>query len=331
MPKTENNLYDKITDFDNLLEAYRLCRLGKRYSIQAMEFADHLEENLINIHRHLVCKTWTTGIPHRFTIREPKIRDVCAPPFADRVVHHALMLVCSPIFQRRFIKNSFACQKGKGTQAAVKKVQQFIRSSPKDSYVIKADVKKCFNSLHHDEIMIAVERVISCRDTLNLFREVFKGYGNDFGVGIPIGSLTSQWACNLLLDRVDHAMTDKHGFGHYVRYMDDIIIVIPDKQKARDGLELLEIELQNIKLELNPKSKISPAKDGVDFAGYRTFATHILPRKRVIEKARKCFKETPVNWARVKSFMAYCKHCNSYTTVTHILNNLKERDKNENY
>lgn len=322
MPKTENNLYEKIIDFDNLLEAYRLCRLGKRYSFQAMEFAENLEENLINIHNHLVWKTWATGKPHCFTIREPKIRDICAPPFADRVVHHAIMRVCAPIFQRRFIENSFACQKGKGTQAAVKKVQQFMRSSPKGSYVIKADVKKCFNSLHHDEIMRAIERVISCRDTLNLFREVFKGYGNDFGVGIPIGALTSQWACNLLLDKVDHAMTDKYGYGRYVRYMDDMIIITNDKNHARDGLELLSMELEKICLTLNGKTGIYPIKNGIDFAGYRAFETHILPRKRVIGKARKDLKKSPVNWLRVKSFVAYCKHCNAHKTKTEILSTL---------
>ncbi len=319
MPKTENNLYEKIIDFDNLLEAYRLCRLGKRYSIQAMEFADHLEENLINIHNHLIYKTWGTGTPHCFVIREPKIREITAPPFADRVVHHAIMRVCAPIFERVFIENSYACRKGKGTQSAVRKVQQFMRASPKESYVVKVDVKKCFNSLNHGELLKAIERVISCRDTLNLFKKVFSGYGFDDGVGIPIGALTSQWACNLLLTKLDHAMTDRHGFGRYVRYMDDVIIIVSDKQKARDCLELLEMELNNIGLELNHKSGILPVSEGIDFAGYRTFATHILPRKRVIGKARKDLKKSPVNWRRVKSFLAYCKHCDSHKTKTEIL------------
>lgn len=331
MPKTHNNLYQKIISFDNLLEAYLECRKGKRYSLQAMEFAAHLEENLINIHNHLIWKTWVTGRPHCFVVREPKIREITAPPFADRVVHHAIMRICAPLFERRFIENSFACRKGKGAQAAVRKLQRFMRSTPKPNYAVKSDIKKCFNSLNHDQLLAAVATVISCKDTLNLFKVIFSGYGNDAGVGLPIGALTSQWACNLLLDKLDHAMTEKHKFGKYVRYMDDMIIIVDDKQQARECLELLEVEINNLGLELNPKSGISTIKTGVDFVGYRPFATHILPRKRIIGKARKKFRKNPATLQQIKSFLAYCKHCNSFNTVTHILTDIYQGSSNGNH
>jgi len=319
MPKKINNLYSRIVSFDNLLAAYQECRKGKRYSIQALDFATHLEENLINIHNHLIWKTWTTGKAHRFVVREPKIREITAPPFADRVVHHAIMQVCAPLFERRFIENSFACRQGKGAQAAVNKLQQFMRDTPTPAYAVKADVKKCFYSLRHDNLMQAVGRVIACKDTLNLFRTVFAGYGNDDGIGLPIGALTSQWACNLLLDKIDHAMTDKHGYGRYVRYMDDVIMLVENKAQAKRCLSLFESELNAIGLELNPKSGVFPVSQGIDFVGYRTFATHILPRKRIIKKARKDIARTPTSYQRIDSFLAYCKHCNSHNTVTNIL------------
>ncbi len=318
MPITQNNLYQQIISFDNLLQAYQECRKGKRYSVQAMAFATHLEENLINIHNHLVWKTWTTGRPHRFIVREPKIREITAPPFADRVVHHAVMRVCAPLFEQRFIANSFACRKGKGAQAAVVKLQRFMRDTPAFSYAVKADVKKCFYSLQHEQLLTAVARVINCTDTLALSRTIFAGYDND-GVGLPIGALTSQWACNLLLDKLDHAMTDKHGFGRYVRYMDDVIIVAKDKAQAKRCLALFETELNALGLQLNPKSCVSPLKNGIDFVGYRTFATHILPRKRTIKKARRELAKRPISYQRLDSFLAYCKHCNSYNTVNNIL------------
>ena len=318
MAKTHNNLYEKIISFDNLLEAYKECRKGKRYSVHTLKFNENLEQNLIDIHTSLINKTWKPGKAHRFIVREPKIRQITAPPFSDRVVHHAIMRICAPLFEQRFISNSFACRKGKGSQAAVNKLQQYMRI-PSVTYAIKADVKKCFDSLDHTQLMKSISKVISCRDTLNLFESIFNAYGY-VEIGIPIGALSSQWICNLLLNDLDHAMMDKHGFGKYIRYMDDVIILAEDKETARHCLSLFEEELNNLGLKLNPKSCISPINRGIDFVGYRTFSTHILPRKRVITKFLKLLLKGKINIQHINSFLAYAKHCNSFNTISYIFN-----------
>ena len=317
MPKTTNNLYSDIVSFENIYQAYLECRKGKRYSVQAMEFTMNLEINLLTIHNQLLTKTWIPGKAHCFIVREPKIRQISAPPFSDRVVHHAIMRVCSPLFESRFIANSFACRKYKGAQAAIKTLQKYMREN-NATYAIKADVKKCFSSLKHSQLISTIARVISCPDTINLFTIIFAAYGNDCGVGLPIGALTSQWACNLLLDKLDHTMMDQYGFGHYVRYMDDVIIITNSKSEATRGLALLEQALNDLDLELNPKSGILPLRLGVDFVGYRTYTTHILPRKRIIVKARRLLSTLPIKLEQLDSFLAYCKHCNSYRTVSNI-------------
>lgn len=337
MPKTHNDLYSQIIDFDNLWQAFLTARKGKRYRREVAHFTANLEENLLNIHNHLVWGSWKPGRSREFRIFEPKQRDIEAPPFADRIVHHALVRVVNPLFERRFIYHSYACRTGKGAQKAIKAVQAMLRAAGRNwptPYIVKADVKSYFASIRHDVLFRAIERVISCSETLDLWRCVTVAYGHEGGIGLPVGALTSQLAANVLLDQLDHVAKDELGIRKYVRYMDDIIMVLPDKESAWLALREITGELAVLGLCINPKSSIFPADRGVDFCGYRTWATHILPRKRNIRKARdrlrtltKLFKEGRAGLRdvqlEVSSFLAYAKHCNAQFTVNSILNDLR--------
>lgn len=100
MPKTTNGLWAKLIDFDNLYQAFQEARHGKRYRLEVMRFASNLEENLINLQNHLIWKTWAPGKQREFTVFEPKMRMIQAPPFPDRVIHHALVRLVDPLFER---------------------------------------------------------------------------------------------------------------------------------------------------------------------------------------------------------------------------------------
>lgn len=341
MSKTHNNLYDQIVDFDNLWQAYLSARLGKRYRKEVAEFFMHLEENLLNIHNHLVWGTWQPGKARNFRVFEPKQRDIQAPPFADRIVHHALVRVAEPLFERGFIYHSYACRKGKGAQRAVKALQTMLRTAERNyanPYVIKADIKSYFASIRHDVLFDAIGKVISCEKTLALWKRIALAYGHENGVGLPVGALTSQLSANIVLDQVDHELTDNGGIRRYVRYMDDTVIVASTKAEAQAQLAAMMESVSDHKLTMNPKTTIFPAKSGVDFCGYRTWSTHILPRKRNIAKARIRLKKlsklitqgkAPFRdiAIQVNSFIAYAKHCNAHRTTSRILNDINYTGK----
>lgn len=334
MPITHNDLHSRIIDFDNLWKAYLAAREGKRYRREVAQFNVNLEENLLNIHNHLVWGTWRPGKSREFRIFEPKQRDIQAPPFADRIVHHAVVRIVEPLFERRFIYHSYACRRRKGAQRAVNELQAMLRAAGQNSatpYVVKADVRSYFASIRHDVLFRAISRVVSCRKTLALWRRIAAAYGHESGIGLPVGALTSQLSANIVLDQLDHVAKDRLGIQMYVRYMDDIIIVSPDKESAWHALRELIGGLSVLGLEINPKTSIFPAGRGVDFCGYRTWATHILPRKRNIKKARERFRRLARLFQEgraslfdarqiVLSFIAYAKHCNSWHTVVKILN-----------
>ncbi len=340
MTRTASGLWSQVIDFENLHAAYMQARKGKRFRAEVLRYSLNAEEHLANLQNHLIWKTWQPGRQREFVVREPKLRAIQAPPFADRVLHHALVRVIEPVFERRFIADSFACRTGKGTQAAVQRVQHFVRLARRrwgdGVYVIKADISRYFASIRHDVLMTEIGRAISDQDVLWLMRRIIGAYGHDDGVGLPVGALTSQLSANIILNRLDYFAKDDLDLAYYVRYMDDFVVIVQDRAQAAHVLDMLGGAVNALALSLNAKTAYHPWQRGVDFAGYRIWPTHILPRKRNIKRARADFKRLAKAYAagrveaarvrqRVDAFRAYAKHCSAETTVRHVLQELERR------
>ncbi len=274
------------------------------------------------------------GKYRQFYVYDPKKRLISAPPFEDRIVHHALVNVVEPLFERRFIYDSYACRKEKGVHKAVLRLQSFLRRAKRHSnrvFVLKADISKYFPSIDHNVLISILKRTIGDRRAMWLCERIIKHKCvNSEGKGIPVGALTSQLFANVYLDQLDHFIKDRLGVKFYVRYMDDFIILAGTKAYLWNVLEKIKGFLERLKLKLNPKTSVFPAERGVDFAGYRTWATHILPRKRNVKKFRRKAKWMMKAYAlgkidlsyikpRLMSFLGYMKHCYSNTTVRFVL------------
>jgi RNA-directed DNA polymerase len=123
-----DHLFDRLVDFENLHQAYRDARACKRYRSSILKFGYELEENLLALRRELTHTTYRHGGYREFVVTDSKKRVIRAAPFRDRVVHHAVCNVIEPIFERGFIYDSYACRKGKGTHAAILRLEYFIKS-----------------------------------------------------------------------------------------------------------------------------------------------------------------------------------------------------------
>jgi retron-type reverse transcriptase len=341
VPKTKNGLWLEITDWDRLLESHRRARLGKRYRTEVLEFDNRLEENLTNIQNHLIWKTWQPGPWRQFTVTDPKLRLIQAPPFPDRVVHHALVDTVEPYFENKMIKDSYACRKEKGTQATIARLQYMLRRASNEYrkvFALQADISKYFPSINHARLLEILARTIKDKNTLWLCERVVRDSGYN-SRGIPVGALTSQLFANVYMDQLDHKIKDDWGVKNYLRYMDDFVILADSKKYLWELYFQIEQFLAiNLNLSLNPKTTIFPAAKGIDFAGYRTWTTHILPRKRNIKRAKKKFESLSKKYAnglvtldyikpRVSSFLGYTKHCNANKTTQSTLNRLILRRK----
>lgn len=339
MPTTYNNLWPQVVNFENIFNAYKAAARGRRYTESALGYRQHLEENIINALNLLTWKQWTPSRFREFFVYDPKERLISAPPFKDRVVHHALVRVIAPLFERKFIADSFACRAGKGTHAAKQRVESFAAAAHAkwgEYYVLKGDIKAYFHSINRAVLLRLIERTIADKDVLWLIRRLIQCDGDD--EGIPIGALTSQLFANVYLDALDHRLKDDLGVKMYVRYMDDFIVVHQDKSYLRKLLATIdEIVTQELKLTLNPKTEIFKSGAGechaIDFCGYRIWPDHTKPRKRTVKCARKRFRKLSALYregsidlkrvtASVTSFAGYMKHCSGAVTSASVLGEL---------
>jgi len=339
MPKTYKHLYQEIISFENLYLAFKDARRLKSEKPEVLEFSYHAEERLWDIHNKLEKHIWVPSPYREFLSKtEVKRRVIHAPAFADRVVHMALFRILMPIFEERFIYDSYACRKNKGTLAAVNRTQDFLRrarNSFDKTYVLQGDFQKCYDSIYKPALLRNFARRISDHEVLDLLTLIYYSY-NDDDTGIPIGATTSQLAANVLLDSLDHFVKEELHAKFYLRYMDDFIILSSEKDTLWSYFyKIKEFSETELRLNLNKKTRIFPSSRGINFCGYRTWWNHILPRRRNVSAARKRFKT--LNWKyhhglatiedikqRIASFRGYMSHCNGAFTEFSVLNELYE-------
>ena len=127
--KRYGNLYPLICSYENLEIAFRKARKGKTKKEYVIEFEMNLEGNLRQLKEELENFAYSPAPMETFIVCDPKTRVISASRFRDRVVHHALINVIGPIFEKTFIHDSFANQKGKGTHSAIMRFERFMRKA----------------------------------------------------------------------------------------------------------------------------------------------------------------------------------------------------------
>jgi retron-type reverse transcriptase len=153
MLKTYNSLYRRICDYNNLELAFRKAKRRRSSKSYVIEFEKKLTANLIDLRNELAFHTYTPAPLKTFTISDPKTRRISKSEFRDRVIHHALVRVIEPIFEKIFICDSYANRKGRGVHAALERFdcfkQKVSRNNTRSCYVLKADVKHYFDTVDH--------------------------------------------------------------------------------------------------------------------------------------------------------------------------------------
>lgn len=331
--KTYRNLFNEIISFENLHAAYIQARRGKRYKSEVMGFGRRLEENLLALQQELIGGRYRTGAYRVFYVYEPKKRLIAALPFRDRVVHHALIRVIEPIWEQRFIYDSYACRVGKGTHAGVERLTRFLRKARRQwaqTYVLKLDVHSYFPSINHAVLLDLLARRIKDRYVMSLIGEIVSSWPPGGGVGLPIGNLTSQFFANVYLHELDMFVKHILKARYYIRYMDDAVILHYDKRWLHETKRQISQFLhERLHLELNSKTNVFPAEQGINFLGYRIWWSHRLLRRRSVKAMRRKLKafqrlyaEGEIDFetinASIQSWIGHAKHANTYRLRTRL-------------
>lgn len=347
------DIFKNIYDFTELFYSYQEAIRKKRTRDDIMQFTFDLESNLLELQNDLIWKTYSVRPYRSFYVREPKLRLVMAQQFRDRIVNWAIYRQLCPFYDKIFIEDSYACRVDKGSHRAANKLQYWLRAAdrkPSRWYYLKFDISKYFYRVDHQILMDILRRRIYDDDTLWLLDKIINSETRKFGlpagmapeectsemwlsdVGMPIGNLTSQLFANIYLNELDQFIKHKLQARRYVRYMDDGVLTSDSKEQLNEWWEQIEIFLaDNLHLSLNRKTCIAPCDRGINFVGYKIWATHRILKKqtarRMIRHAKNLRDLALENFISNEYLRAYLasmsgtlEHCNSMGLYTKIFN-----------
>ncbi len=335
--KTCNDLYGQLCSYDNLHLAFRKARKHKTLKDYVVEFEKDLKNNLLQLRLELMLHSYRPEPLKTFVLRDPKTRTISKSAFRDRVVHHALCNIIEPILSKPFIHDSYANRKGKGTLAAIQRFERFkrkvsrnhtiIRGTPNiKGFVLKADIKKYFDTVSHNILVNIIRRRIRDRRVIWLIRVILANHKtSEAGRGMPLGNLTSQFFANVYLNELDQYVKHSLKARYYIRYVDDFVILHRSRETLEEYREDMDRFLrETLDLQLHPdKSRIFPLYKGTTFLGTRIYARHRLLARRNMRKfksryARICreYRNHRVHYDGVYNFLegwiAYSRHVNLY-------------------
>ena len=251
-----------------LWRAYKVCRKGKRAARDTQGYEARLLDKLVSSRDALSQGRWRPSRTFSFVVSHPKAREIHASPFADRVVHHVIANRLARLYEPVFIYDSYANRVGKGTHAAVDRLQVFMRQAShggaRPAYALQLDIANFFNSIHRPTLFRLLQgrlqrdvragklgsdeasslqtlcRVLLEGDPTLGVRQ--RGHASHFALvpphkrlgavgptsGLPIGNLTSQFFANVYLNELDQFVKHQLKCRWYVRYVDDFVLLHSD-------------------------------------------------------------------------------------------------------
>ena len=298
--------FESFIAWESLLAAYNAAARSKHASPAVARFAFKPGEHLLHLQRALAAGVWRPGPYAQFAIHEAKRRWISAAPFADRIVHHALMQVLQPRFEAGFIADSYANRVGKGTHRAVSRLQQFAQ---RHRHVLRLDVQRHFPSIDHDILLglleprihepglrAVVRLIVASGEQVADPAQADPGWlypGDDLLAlarprGLPVGNLTSQHWSNVYLHPLDEFCRRTLGCGAYLRYVDDFALFHDDKALLAEWRgRIVDFLARRLRLRIHERAAhVQPCAAGIPWLGFVVYPD----RRRV--KARKVVEST---------------------------------------
>ena len=285
LPCRSSHLSPKeYVSIEEVFDAYFACRKTKRNKNTALRFEMDYELNCYKLWEELNNKTYKIGESTAFCVKYPKVREVFAADFVDRIVHHLIINRFNDLFESEMVDTSFACRKGRGSMYGSLKVQEMMKNLGGDAWYAKCDVQSFFMTIDKQILLGEIERILDGANIENkewwlwlIYKVVLHKPERDCRIhgnrklwqhlskkkslffsgnkGLPIGNLTSQVFANVYMSIFDRWVTSRlGGEGCYARYVDDFLIIHKDSNVVKKLVKDCDKWLKcNLKLKLHPK------------------------------------------------------------------------------
>lgn len=294
MPKRINNIFEKKIKFKNMYDAYVRASKLKHSNKEVIIFEMDLATNLYTLLSDIYFGRYKTGIYRKFVVYEPKKREIMSLPFRDRVLQQWYVEeFIKPIFVPKFVKDTYACLSDRGLHIAVKNLQKYMKKcylKNNNFYILKCDISKFFNSIDKTILFSIISRKIKDKKFLECTQKII--FDGTYKIGIPIGNYTSQFFANIYMNELDHFVKEVLRIKYYVRYMDDFVLLVKDREDAIYCKEkMAEFLEEKLHLKLNKKTNYFKNSQGVSFCGYHIYINKIKllnqNKKKIYKKVKK--------------------------------------------
>jgi RNA-directed DNA polymerase len=336
------NLFSKLVNIENLFFAWEGFKKDKKKKEDVLEFEKIMETEIFKLHRELISCTYRHSGYVGFYISDPKRRHIHKAIVRDRVLHHAVMNILYPLYDKIFIHNSFSCRIGKGTHKGVDAMRSMLlkasNNNTKNVFILKCDIQKFFDSVDHKILIQILHERIKDEKLMNLLIEVVDSFdGSQSNLferkGLPIGNLTSQLFANVYMDKFDQYVKHILKVKYYARYTDDFVVISDSKDYLLSLITEISLFLNHeLKLTIHPKKiEIRKYSQGVDFLGYIVFPYYTKVRKRTLKRVRrkldikmKLYRADQVDKtkldATLMSYLGVLSHANTFRFSEQIKN-----------
>ena len=263
---------EEIIGFEALYESMGKCQKGVLWKDSVAHFVLNGIEETLKLENQLKTDTYRARKPTKIQITCPKKREAVCIAFRDRVYQRSLNdNAIYPALTKNFIQENFACQKGKGTDSARDKLVEFMRDAYRKYgmhvYVLQCDITGYYPNMRHDVGKRPFKKSLDD----NIYKRAETVLDSQYGgeVGYNPGSQMVQLAGISVLDPLDHYTKEGLDIERYIRYMDDFLLIHPDREYLEYCRAQIEFMLQEDGFSLNKKkTRIYPISEGVKFLGF---------------------------------------------------------------
>lgn len=317
-----NEVQRKVCDFGNLYQAMRKCSKNVMWKDSVAGYVKNGLANCLHLHESSLDGTYKLDKYITFTIHEPKKREIVSTRFNDRVLQRSL---CDNYLYdavtKSFIYDNGACQEGQGQDFAMKRLgvhmQRHFREHGSGGGVLNCDIENYFGSTPHETAKTAMARRVRDKWAYKRVAEIIESFdqGDDPDVGMGLGSQVTQITQLAVLDSLDHFIKERLKIKHYIRYMDDFILIHEDMEYLKQCRIEIDKFLSELGLKLSEKkTRIFPFSQGIKFLGFKfriTDTGKIIKtlNKKNITKARRRLRKQKLLADKGTMTKAQCDEC----------------------
>lgn len=333
--------FDRIVDKENFKLAHEQQNLGKtKYTQGAIEFNRNATYNLERLRQEVISGEYQFGDYSSFYVYEPKERLIHAPSFRDKIVQCAVNNIIKEIYFPKFIKDSYSCIDGKGTLNCANRISEFMKNAHKSygekATIVKIDIKKFFYSINREIMKEILKIKLKCNKTIGLIFKIIDSASKISEKGLPLGNTISQICANVYMDVIDQFCKRRESIKYYVRYADDIVMIVKNKDYAKEILnKVIDLLKNKLDLEVNKnKTKIFSILQGINIVGFKIYIGYRLLRddcKRKIKRKLKKFSRL-ISIGRItifkaeqmiNSWLGHAKNGNSSNFISYLMNRFR--------